>query len=68
VLLRIYVRLRLVRAFGWDDAFMIIALLFQILFTVAAIKGVDYGTGRHMNMLEHDDIEKALLVCSRLSN
>jgi hypothetical protein len=47
---------------------MIIALLFQILFTVAAIKGVDYGTGRHMNMLEHDDIEKALLVCSRLSN
>ncbi|KAF2451468.1 hypothetical protein P171DRAFT_425969 [Karstenula rhodostoma CBS 690.94] len=61
VLLRIYVRIRLVRAFGWDDAFMIAAFLFQLMFTVSAIMGVQYGTGRHMSMLDPADIEKALM-------
>ncbi|KAF1966171.1 hypothetical protein BU23DRAFT_487509 [Bimuria novae-zelandiae CBS 107.79] len=60
VLLRLYVRLRLVRAFGWDDVFMVTALAFQIMFTLSAINGVHWGTGRHMSDLNEEQITKAL--------
>ncbi|KAJ4301670.1 hypothetical protein N0V90_003763 [Kalmusia sp. IMI 367209] len=60
VLLRVYVRIRLVRAFGWDDAFMVTALAFHIMFAVSAIKGVHWGTGRHMAILNEEQITKAL--------
>ncbi|KAF2649234.1 hypothetical protein K491DRAFT_721863 [Lophiostoma macrostomum CBS 122681] len=46
-MLRVYVRLRLVKAFGWDDAFMIISLLAYIMFSTCVIAGIHYGTGRH---------------------
>lgn len=47
---------------------MVTALAFQIMFTISAISGVKYGTGRHMSMLEPADIEKALMVCLKFSS
>lgn len=60
VVLRVYVRTRLVKAFGWDDFFMVCALLFHIMFATCAIGGIHYGTGRHMADLSNDDIVKAM--------
>ncbi|KAH6614235.1 hypothetical protein C7974DRAFT_321456 [Boeremia exigua] len=60
VALRVYVRTRLVKAFGWDDFFMVWALLFHIMFATCAIGGVQYGTGRHMKDLSDADILKAM--------
>lgn len=47
VLLRCYVRLRVVRSFGWDDGAMVIAMLFYFMFSGSMIGGSLYGTGRH---------------------
>ncbi|ORY19021.1 hypothetical protein BCR34DRAFT_472692 [Clohesyomyces aquaticus] len=58
--LRVYVRTRLVKAFGWDDAWMVFAMLCHIFFATAAIGGVHYGTGRHMTELEPENIFKAM--------
>ncbi|KAF2786271.1 hypothetical protein K505DRAFT_380377, partial [Melanomma pulvis-pyrius CBS 109.77] len=58
--LRVYVRLRIVRSFGWDDAWMVCATLAHIMFAVCAIAGVHYGTGRHFEDLTEEGIYKAL--------
>ncbi|KAL6705466.1 hypothetical protein ACN47E_006731 [Coniothyrium glycines] len=58
--LRLYVRLRLVKAFGWDDGWMTLAMLFHIMFATCSISGVHYGTGRHFKDLEPVNIMKAL--------
>ncbi|KAF2121552.1 hypothetical protein BDV96DRAFT_216584 [Lophiotrema nucula] len=60
VVLRIYVRLRLVKAFGWDDAWMICAMIGHIMFATCAIGGIHYGTGRHMDTLSDEQIFKAM--------
>ncbi|KAF2265739.1 hypothetical protein CC78DRAFT_598319 [Lojkania enalia] len=60
VLLRIYVRLHIVKAFGWDDAWMVVAMLSFIMFTTTAIGGVHYGTGRHMAELSDENIFMAM--------
>ncbi|KAB8228787.1 hypothetical protein BDV23DRAFT_175137 [Aspergillus alliaceus] len=46
VILRCYVRGRLVKAFGWDDTAMVIALLFYVMFSACMIGGSLWGTGR----------------------
>ncbi|KAL4889542.1 hypothetical protein BDV59DRAFT_117000 [Aspergillus ambiguus] len=51
VLLRCYVRIRLVRAFGWDDITMLIATGFYIMFSACMIGGSLYGTGKHFTEL-----------------
>ncbi|KAL3449057.1 hypothetical protein BJX65DRAFT_273999 [Aspergillus insuetus] len=58
VLLRCYVRLRIVKAFGWDDGFMILAMLFYILYCGSMIGGGVWGTGKHLSELtpEHASI------------
>ncbi|KAL2831735.1 hypothetical protein BDW59DRAFT_157697 [Aspergillus cavernicola] len=48
VTLRCYVRLRLVKAFGWDDSIMILAMLFYIVFCSCMIGGSLWGTGKHL--------------------
>ncbi|KAJ0421335.1 hypothetical protein BJY00DRAFT_111145 [Aspergillus carlsbadensis] len=48
VFLRCYVRLRIVKAFGWDDGFMILAMLFYIMYCGCMIGGGIWGTGRHL--------------------
>ncbi|KAL2818094.1 hypothetical protein BJX63DRAFT_384567 [Aspergillus granulosus] len=51
VILRCYVRLRIVKAFGWDDGIMILAMLFYIMFCACMIGGGIWGTGRHLTEL-----------------
>ncbi|GME36641.1 putative integral membrane protein [Neofusicoccum parvum] len=58
--LRVYVRLGVVKAFGIDDWFMVAATLTHIMFATCAIGGIHYGTGRHMNTLEPENAMKAM--------
>lgn len=51
VMLRCYVRLRIVKGFGWDDGVMAIAMLFYAMFSGSMIGGSLYGTGRHFSDL-----------------
>ncbi|KAL4809962.1 hypothetical protein BDV18DRAFT_150402 [Aspergillus unguis] len=48
VVLRCFVRLRLVRAFGWDDALMVFGMCLNILFALCGMIGARYGLGRRM--------------------
>ncbi|KAF9890806.1 hypothetical protein FE257_005377 [Aspergillus nanangensis] len=51
VLLRCYVRIRLVRGFGWDDIIMLLATAFYIMFSACMIGGSLWGTGKHFTDL-----------------
>ncbi|GIC84379.1 putative PTH11-like integral membrane protein [Aspergillus udagawae] len=48
VILRCYVRLCLVKAFGWDDTVMILSMLFYVMFSGCMIGGSLWGTGKHL--------------------
>ncbi|RAL05380.1 putative integral membrane protein [Aspergillus ibericus CBS 121593] len=52
VILRCYVRGWIVRAFGWDDWAMVVAMLFYGMFSGCMIGGAIYGTGRRFKDLE----------------
>lgn len=58
--LRCYVRIRLVKNFGFDDWCMLAALTSFILFVTCALIGVHYGTGRHHADLANEDIVQAM--------
>ncbi|KAL6809507.1 hypothetical protein V8C40DRAFT_259173 [Trichoderma camerunense] len=60
IVLRCYVRISLVKAFGVDDYLMIFAMISFILFCAVAATGVHYGTGRHYWDLQPEDISEAL--------
>ncbi|KAE8351119.1 hypothetical protein BDV28DRAFT_25488 [Aspergillus coremiiformis] len=49
--LRCYVRLVLVKAFGWDDAIMVLALGFFAMFSGSMVGGSLYGSGKHLDDL-----------------
>ncbi|KAL4881786.1 hypothetical protein BJY04DRAFT_227572 [Aspergillus karnatakaensis] len=51
--LRFYVRIRILRSLGWDDAFILLALMCAIVNTVLVTLSVQSGTGRHMEDLSH---------------
>lgn len=59
-LLRVYVRIHLVKSFGWDDAWMMAALLTHIMFATCAIAGAHYGTGRYFDDISGDGIFMAM--------
>ncbi|KAK1569797.1 uncharacterized protein LY79DRAFT_643380 [Colletotrichum navitas] len=59
--LRCYVRVFLVKNFGIDDWFMVVATIFFILFVSCALTGVHYGTGRHRVNLSDEDWESAMM-------
>ncbi|KAL2826619.1 hypothetical protein BDW59DRAFT_179338 [Aspergillus cavernicola] len=46
VLLRCYVRGFVIKAFGWDDGAMVVAMAFYLMFSGCMIGGSLYGTGR----------------------
>ncbi|KAJ5947450.1 hypothetical protein N7466_000465 [Penicillium verhagenii] len=60
VMLRCYVRARVVRAFGLDDAAMVFASLFYIAFCASMIGGTLYGTGYKFENLEPDNRSTAM--------
>ncbi|GAT23289.1 integral membrane protein [Aspergillus luchuensis] len=52
VILRCYVRGWIVRAFGWDDWAMVVAMGFYAMFSGCMIGGSLYGTGRRFKDLD----------------
>ncbi|KAF6809058.1 integral membrane protein [Colletotrichum sojae] len=80
ILLRCYVRIFLVRNFGFDDWCMIGAMIFLSLFVACALTGIHYGTGRHWWDLQTEDQVTAMkywwfcylwyclsMICSKIS-
>lgn len=65
VSLRCYVRLRVVRAFGWDDGFMVVAMTLNVAFAICGFIGASYGMGGSPDiaLYQPGDIKNALLVC-----
>ncbi|KAJ4324374.1 hypothetical protein N0V84_003935 [Fusarium piperis] len=59
-LLRCFVRVRLVKNFGFDDWCMCTALCSFLLFVISALIGVHHGTGRHHKDLDDEDIKQAM--------
>ncbi|KAJ5233142.1 hypothetical protein N7468_006098 [Penicillium chermesinum] len=48
VCLRCFVRTRLVRAFGWDDIVMVVAMVLNLAFAICGIIGAKNGMGRKL--------------------
>lgn len=63
VSLRCYVRLRVVRAFGWDDGFMVVAMTLNVAFAICGFIGASYGMGGSPDiaLYQPGDIKNALL-------
>lgn len=59
-LLRIFVRLSIVKAFGRDDWFMVAAMLTFIMYTTCALGGIAYGTGQRNEDLSPESTMKAM--------
>ncbi|KAL2831599.1 hypothetical protein BJY01DRAFT_260504 [Aspergillus pseudoustus] len=63
VCLRVFVRLRIVRLFGWDDGLMVLAMVFNLAFCICGIVGASFGIGKRTTYFEGrpDDFRRALL-------
>ncbi|PYI06938.1 hypothetical protein BO78DRAFT_342208 [Aspergillus sclerotiicarbonarius CBS 121057] len=61
VLLRCYVRIRLNKAFGWDDSLMLVATVIYAMFCGCMIAGGVYGTGMHFEQLTPSHRVKAMM-------
>ncbi|OOQ83701.1 P-type ATPase [Penicillium brasilianum] len=61
VCLRCFVRLKLVKAFGWDDALMVFAMGLNVLFALCGITGALYGMGqRSLELVHRGTMETAM--------
>lgn len=60
--LRAFVRLRMVKSFGVDDWFMLLATITFTVFCTCVITGVHYGTGRHFADLLLANRQRAMEV------
>ncbi|KAL7779615.1 hypothetical protein CFE70_009120 [Pyrenophora teres f. teres 0-1] len=58
-LLRCYVRIFMVKAFGRDDWLMVIATVFFMAYTTSSTVGIHYGTGHHHKDLLIENVQKA---------
>ncbi|KAL2870103.1 putative PTH11-like integral membrane protein [Aspergillus lucknowensis] len=66
VIVRCYVRLRIVKAFGWDDSVMVLAMLFYGMLCGCMIGGGIWGSGRHHSELTPEQQSMAMeywLLC-----
>lgn len=66
IALRVYCRVVLVKNFGWDDWFALLAYVLFILFCTFAILGAHHGTGQHVEDIMAADPEilpMGLKVC-----
>ncbi|EUC41376.1 hypothetical protein COCMIDRAFT_106331 [Bipolaris oryzae ATCC 44560] len=79
-LLRCFVRVRMVKAFGLDDWLMVVATLFFIAYTTSSCIGISHGTGRHHHDLPIEGVQNAKhawyfcylfystsMICSKMS-
>lgn len=58
--LRLWVRLRILRSWGWDDVFILLALLMATINTILVVVSVAFGAGRHMVQLTQHQKEAAM--------
>ncbi|OJJ08288.1 hypothetical protein ASPVEDRAFT_155969 [Aspergillus versicolor CBS 583.65] len=58
--LRLWVRLRILRSWGWDDVFILLALLMATINTILVVISVAFGAGRHMVHLTQHQKEAAV--------
>ncbi|BCS15812.1 hypothetical protein ASPFODRAFT_52784 [Aspergillus luchuensis CBS 106.47] len=59
---RCFVRWRMLKAFGWDDTLMVLAMVLDIVLTACAIAGAKDGVGRHLsNFHSFDEFHHAML-------
>ncbi|KAK7425045.1 hypothetical protein QQZ08_008321 [Neonectria magnoliae] len=61
ILLRCYVRIFMVHAFGTDDWLMVVGTVFFTLYASFSTTGIHYGTGRHHDDLEDKNIYTAMM-------
>ncbi|KAJ5817390.1 hypothetical protein N7447_009623 [Penicillium robsamsonii] len=63
VILRCFVRTRIVRAWGWDDGIMVIAMALNAAFAICGIVGCKYGLGRKLAYFTYhpDHLQRAML-------
>ncbi|KAK4031304.1 hypothetical protein C8A01DRAFT_21457 [Parachaetomium inaequale] len=59
-LLRCYVRLFMLKAFGLDDWLMVISTIIFITYSVCSNTGVHYGTGQHRSDLSEENYMTAM--------
>ncbi|KAL4939183.1 hypothetical protein BDV06DRAFT_231231 [Aspergillus oleicola] len=58
VALRVWVRTRIIRSWGWDDPFIILAMLCASTNTILVTLSAHYGTGRHAaNLSAYETIQ-----------
>ena len=58
VALRVWVRTRIIRSWGWDDPFIILAMLCAGTNTILVTLSAHYGTGRHaLNLTDYEKIQ-----------
>ncbi|KAL2360236.1 hypothetical protein RJZ56_006907 [Blastomyces dermatitidis] len=58
VLARVITRTRLIKRWGWDDAFMCLAMACALVNTVCVTICIHYGTGRHVYYLnDHQKVQ-----------
>ncbi|KAL4914323.1 hypothetical protein BDW62DRAFT_213546 [Aspergillus aurantiobrunneus] len=57
--LRFWVRIRIIRSLGWDDAFIVLALVCAIINTALVIVSVQNGSGRHTDVLSDHHVRMA---------
>lgn len=60
VALRMYARLRMLKITGWDDYFMLFALLMALGCMICFIAETNYGLGRHGKCVGAQDFEMYL--------
>ncbi|KAL1980217.1 hypothetical protein VTN96DRAFT_4451 [Rasamsonia emersonii] len=58
VVLRIHVRWRLIRSFGWDDGLIAAAMLLSFAVMALSFQVLRYGAGRHIYALEPAEMVK----------
>ncbi|CAI7592430.1 unnamed protein product [Penicillium glandicola] len=64
VILRCFVRTRIVRAWGWDDGTMVIAMGLNMVFAICGIVGCKYGLGRTLAYFTlHPDYFHRAMLC-----
>ncbi|KAB8223190.1 hypothetical protein BDV33DRAFT_167626 [Aspergillus novoparasiticus] len=63
VSLRCYMRLRVVKRFGWDDGLMVVAMILDLVFTITGIVGSIHGIGQKSEYFNDrpDDYRLAML-------
>ncbi|KAF3038606.1 hypothetical protein E8E12_000602 [Didymella heteroderae] len=58
--LRCYVRVKVIKKWGWDDTFIILAFITHMWYTVTLLTGIHYGTGQRTADISVTDLVHAM--------